>query len=130
VSDRYAVDVEQLPAFGNYSHAVISGSQVLISGQVSVDAHGEVVGIGDELTQAKTIFGNLETILHASGLGWPDVVFLRAFLVTEAALSAYRTARDSVLDPPYPASTVVFVPRLVDPEWLLEVEAVALRRSS
>ena len=123
------------PALGTpprfYSHAVsIEGPAklVYVSGQVSVDEAGKVVGAGDMRAQAKQVFKNLTAILRAAGAGWDDVIKMTGFMVglDAANIAAYREGRAGyfrVKRPP--ASTLVGVARLVQPEWLLEVEVVA-----
>lgn len=114
-----------------YSHAVsIEGPAKLlyVSGQVSMDQEGKVVGAGDMRAQAEQVFKNLTAILRAAGAGWDDVIKMNGFMVGLNAqnVAAYREGRA-----PYfkvkrpPASTLVGVTRLVQPEWLLEVEVVA-----
>jgi len=123
------------PALGTpprfYSHAVsIEGPAklVYVSGQVSVDEAGKVVGAGDMRAQAEQVFKNLTAILRAAGAGWDDVIKMTGFMVglDAANIAAYREGRAGyfrVKRPP--ASTLVGVARLVQPEWLLEVEVVA-----
>lgn len=123
------------PALGTpprfYSHAVsIEGPAklVYVSGQVSVDEAGKVVGAGDMRAQAEQVFKNLTAILRAAGAGWDDVIKMTGFMVglDAANVAAYREGRSGyfkVKRPP--ASTLVGVTRLVQPEWLLEVEVVA-----
>ncbi len=123
------------PALGTpprfYSHAVsIEGPAklVYVAGQVSVDQEGKVVGAGDMRAQAAQVFKNLTAILRAAGAGWDDVIKMTGFMVglDAANVAAYREGRAGyfkVKRPP--ASTLVGVTRLVQPEWLLEVEVVA-----
>jgi len=123
------------PALGTpprfYSHAVsIQGPAklVYVAGQVSVDEAGKVVGAGDMRAQAEQVFKNLTAILRAAGAGWDDVIKMTGFMVglDAANIAAYREGRAGyfrVKRPP--ASTLVGVARLVQPEWLLEVEVVA-----
>ena len=123
------------PALGTpprfYSHAVsIEGPAklVYVAGQVSVDRDGKVVGAGDMRAQAEQVFKNLSAILRAAGATWDDVIKMTGFMVglNSANVAAYREGRA-----PYfkvkrpPASTLVGVTSLVQPEWLLEVELVA-----
>ena len=123
------------PALGTpprfYSHAVsIEGPAklVYVAGQVSVDQESKVVGAGDMRAQAEQVFKNLTAILRAAGAGWDDVIKMTGFMVglDAANVAAYREGRAGyfkVKRPP--ASTLVGVARLVQPEWLLEVEVVA-----
>jgi len=114
------------PPSGSYSHAVVgSGRLVHVAGQVGVDAEGRVVGADPE-SQARQAFHNLEAVLAASGAGFDSVLKLTAFLTDRSQVAALAAARAELVSAPFPASTVVVVAQLLDPEWLLEIEAVAV----
>ena len=114
-----------------YSHAVIitgTGKLVHVSGQVSWDADGKVVGAGDMRAQSEQVFKNLTDVLRAAGAGWDDVIKMNGYMVgvTPENVAAYREVRMRFLKPgKLPASTLVGVTALVQPELLLEVECVA-----
>lgn len=113
-----------------YSHlAVVSaGRQLHISGQVALDAQGNVVGKGDIGAQAEQVFANLKLALAAGGADFSHVFKLVTYVVnlTPDKLPPVRAARAKYFgDGPYPASTLVGVTALVHPDLLLEVEAIA-----
>lgn len=114
-----------------FSHAVaIEGNAriVYVTGQVSFDRDGIVVGKDDLHAQCEQVFKSLTHALRAAGAAWGDVVKLNAYLVgmTPDALNIYREVRSRYLDPRrLPASTLVGVARLVHEELLIEVELVA-----
>ena len=114
-----------------YSHAVsVAGSAkvVFISGQVAWDANGKVVGKGDMRAQSEQVFNNVAAALAAAGARWDDVVKMNGYMVGMHGerVAAYREVRQRFLKKDaLPASTLVGVERLVDPELLLEVEVVA-----
>lgn len=114
-----------------YSHAVSvsgPGKLVYVSGQVSWGPDGKVVGAGDMRAQCERVFANVATVLRANGAGWGDVIKMNAYMVgmDEANVAAFREIRSRYLKPgQLPASTLVGVTRLVQPELLLEVEVVA-----
>ena len=114
-----------------YSHAVsIEGPArlVYVSGQVSVDKDGKVVGAGDMRAQSEQVFKNLTNVLQAAGASWDDVIKMNGYMVRLNAdnVAAYREGRSAYFKPTkLPASTLVGVTSLVQPEWLLEVEVVA-----
>jgi enamine deaminase RidA (YjgF/YER057c/UK114 family) len=114
-----------------YTHAVsASGATqlVYVSGQVSWDASGAVVGKGDMRAQCEQVFKNLGAALKAAGAGWDDVVKMNGYMVGMNAerVSAYREVRQRFLkEGALPASTLVGVEALVHPDLLLEVEVVA-----
>jgi enamine deaminase RidA (YjgF/YER057c/UK114 family) len=114
-----------------YSHAVTAegaGKLVYVSGQVSWDANGNVVGKGDMRAQSEQVFKNVTAALNAAGAGWDDVIKMNGYMVGMHGerVTAYREVRQRFLrEGALPASTLVGVERLVDPELLLEVEVVA-----
>ena len=111
-----------------YTHVVIgSGRLVALSGQVAMDAHGDVVGVGDPAAQARQVFDNLNRCLAAAGATFADVVKFTFFVTDIGYLPAVREARDEYIDTERPpASTAVQVSALFRPELVLEVEALAL----
>jgi reactive intermediate/imine deaminase len=116
------------PPTNNYSHAVaFTGTTIVVSGQVPLDAEGRLVGEDDALEQTRQVFRNIESALAAAGAGMSDVVKLTIFLTNLADLADFRTARDEVinLDRP-PASSLVQVAGLVNPDFRVEIEAVAV----
>ena len=114
-----------------YSHAVtVSGQGKLIhvSGQVSWEPDGELVGAGDMRAQCQQVFKNLTNVLRAAGAGWGDIIKMNSYMVNVNAenVAAFREMRAGYLKPgQMPASTLVGVTSLVQPELLLEVEVVA-----
>jgi enamine deaminase RidA (YjgF/YER057c/UK114 family) len=114
-----------------FTHTVaVSGAAklVYVSGQVSYDQNGAVVGKGDMRAQSEQVFASLTRNLKAAGAGWSDVVKLNGYMVgmTPDAVKAYREVRTRFLDAKkLPASTLVGVTRLVHEDLLLEVEVVA-----
>lgn len=114
-----------------YSHAVevTGGRTVYVSGQVAMDANGAVVGQNDFRAQVKQVFENLKTVLAASGATLDDVVKFTYYVVGHDAekLRTIREVRDGYLKPTNrPASTLVGVQALFRPEFLVEVDAVAV----
>ncbi|UNZ16744.1 RidA family protein [Streptomyces sp. 891-h] len=119
---------EGLAPGNGYSHLVIGeGRLVAISGQVALDAHGEVVGEGDPEAQAEQVFSNLRRCLEEAGAGFADVVKFTFFVTDLSVMPALRAVRDRYLDPGrLPACSAVQVAGLVRPELLIEVEAFAV----
>ena len=124
---EHYVRPDGMPPVNGYSHAVaFQGRLVVISGQVPLDADGRLVGRGDPEAQARQVFANLEAALAAAGATMDHVVKLTVFLTDMADLAAFRKARDEFIraDTP-PASSLVRVSGLVNPEFRIEVEALA-----
>lgn len=114
-----------------FTHTVaVSGATklVYVSGQVSYDQNGAVIGKGDMRAQSEQVFSSLTRNLKAAGATWSDVVKLNGYMVgmTPEAVKAYREVRTRFLiAKKLPASTLVGVDRLVHEDLLLEVEVVA-----
>jgi enamine deaminase RidA (YjgF/YER057c/UK114 family) len=127
---RRIADVPNLVApLGPYVHAVVSGRDVHVAGQVAVGPDGATVGVGDPDAQARQAYRNLELVLAAAGCGWEQVLKMTVFLTDMEHLPAASAARLEAMPPDcMSASTVVEVTRLAHPDWLIEVEAVARLR--
>ena len=113
-----------------FSPGLRDGSLLVISGQVAVDSEWKLVGAGDFAAQARQVFKNIASVLDAAGADFSQVAELTYYLIDLdhfAILDEIR--RDYLVGPPFPASTAVEVPRLLDPQWLLEVSAIAVLRS-
>lgn len=113
---------------GAYSHtaSVPAGTQlVFISGQVGMRPDGSVPAALGE--QAEVVFSNLGACLAAHGLGMDAVVKLTSYLVSGQDVQAMREVRLRHFGEHRPTSTAFFVPALISPEYLLEVEAVAVK---
>jgi enamine deaminase RidA (YjgF/YER057c/UK114 family) len=115
-----------------YSHlaTVDSGRLVFVSGQVALDSKGTLVGKDDLRAQTRQVFENLRAALEAADASFHDVIKLSTYVLDIAALAHFRAIRDeyvNTVNPP--ASTLVQVTRLFRPEFLLEVEAIAVVRN-
>lgn len=102
---------------------------VYVSGQVAQDETGAVVGPGDLEAQTEQVMENLGTALAAAGATFEDVVKIVVYVVDyrpehRAVIGAVRSRYLSPPDPP--ASTLLGVSALAAPEWLIEIEAVAV----
>jgi len=116
------------PRFFTHAVGVTGARLVFVSGQVSYDRDGFVVGKGDIRAQSEQVFRALESCLRAAGAAWSDVIKLNGYMVdlNPDAVNIYREVRSGYLAPDQlPASTLVGVERLVHEDLLLEVELVA-----
>jgi enamine deaminase RidA (YjgF/YER057c/UK114 family) len=111
-----------------YTHVVTgSGRLIAVSGQVALDEQGELVGQGDPQAQARQVFENLRRCLAAAGATFADVIKLTYYVTDVAYLPAIRAVRTEFAGTDrLPASTAVQVVALVGPEFLMEIEALAL----
>jgi reactive intermediate/imine deaminase len=126
---RFLTPATLSPPFG-YSHVVEApaGTMVYISGQVPLDAEGQLVGEGDFEAQTRQVFENLTRALEAADAAWSDVVKLDYFLRDVGEIAAVRTIRDEYIDTEHPpASTLVEVSGLFRPDVLVEIQATAIR---
>lgn len=117
-----------LPKPNGYSHvvAVKGGRTLYISGQIALDPNGALVGAGDLRAQTRQVFENLKAALQAGGGRLEDVVKITVFMTDVSGLPAFREVRDAYFTQNPPASSLVQVSRLVRPDLLIEIEAVAV----
>ena len=101
---------------------------IYVSGQVAIDESGELVGKGDAAAQAVQVFKNIHRILTASGATINDIVKLNWYFKDMGDRTVIAAARDRFLGAHRPASTAVEVSRLVNEDWLIEVDCVAAVR--
>jgi enamine deaminase RidA (YjgF/YER057c/UK114 family) len=114
------------PVFPGMSHAVRVGNLLFLSGQVSLDATGELVGEGDPVAQVRQCFRNIETVLRAGGSALDAVVKLTCYLTDAATYPAYAGVKAELFALRPPAGTAIIVDALLDPRFLLEIEATAV----
>jgi enamine deaminase RidA (YjgF/YER057c/UK114 family) len=118
-----------MPRSVGYSQLAIvtGGTVVFIAGQVALDRSGNVVGENDYRAQIQQVFENLRAALEAAGGTLHDVIKLNTYLLDVSHLAEFREVRDRYIDLENPpASTAIQVPRLFRPEFLVEIEAVAV----
>ena len=114
-----------------YSHVakITGGTLVYIAGQVSSDASGKLVGEGDFEAQAERVFANVKLAVEAAGAGMADIVKMNTYIVASvdpAEVPKMRAVRGRYFGSGTPpASTLVYVSRLAQPGWMIEVEVVA-----
>ena len=109
-----------------YSHVARAGKTVYIAGQIALDPEGNLVGPGDVEAQVRQVYANLEAILRELGASLEHVVKLTTYMVDPDHLDAFRKVRNAVCSDPFPPNTLVFIKRLAAPEYLVEIEAVAV----
>ncbi|WP_290690802.1 MULTISPECIES: RidA family protein [unclassified Haematobacter] len=112
--------------FGAYSHGISCGELVVTSGQLAVAADGAVPeGV---TAQAELCFENIRAILAEGGAGFGDILRLSAFVTRREDMAPYMAVRDRMFAglAVKPASTLVIVSGFTRPEFLVEIEALAL----
>lgn len=109
-----------------YSRAVRVGDRIEVSGTTATDEDGEVVGVGDPYAQTAQIVENVERALADLDASLADVVRTRTFVTDVDDWEAVGRAHSEAFDEVRPATTMVEVSGLVDPDMLVEMEAVAV----
>jgi len=115
-----------------YSHAVRLGDLLFVSGQVSKNEHDETVYVGDAERQTEVVYENLKRVLEESGSGLDMIGKTTVFTTSLEHRPAINRVRERVFGPigRYPASTFVVVSSLAVPEWLVEIEVIAVVRKN
>ena len=107
--------------------ATPAGRMVFASGQVARDVDGQLVGRGDIRAQTRKTLQNLQAVLAEGGATMDDVVKVTVFVTNLSEhFAAVHEVRAEFFTSEYPASTLVEVSQLVDPEMLIEIEAIAV----
>lgn len=129
MTDPRFVNPPELGPTPGYTHVVETTGRrlVFVSGQVPLDAGGNLVGEGDMGAQARKVFENLATALAAVGLNFTHVAKLTYFVTDFSRMPEVRAVRDAFVDPARPpASSAVQVVRLFREGLMIEVEAIAV----
>ena len=114
------------PATAFYSHCVQIPAQqplLFVSGQVGVDANGILAP--DFAGQIRQAWRNISACLAAGGASLEDLVQVRSYLVDGQDVDVFQLVRREFMSAQPASSTVLFVPRLMNPAFLFEVEVVA-----
>ena len=106
-------------------HVVRAGNVARISGQVGRRGDGTSAG-ADIRSQTEQVFQNLRSALASVGAGFEDLTKTTVYLTDKADLDGFREVRSRHLTGELPASTLVFVLGLADPDLKVEVEATAV----
>lgn len=110
-----------------YSHVVVTDRRklVFISGQLSKDENGDVVGKGDMRAQIRQVGHNLRLALSAAGATLEDVVRSNTYVTDYELYVKNADLRDEILGVTLPTSTTVEVRRLSHPDLMIEIDAIA-----
>ena len=110
-----------------YHHVVKDGKTIYLAGQVARDRDGKTVGVGDASAQAEQVFRNIQAALESVGSDLDHILKMTTFMTHREGFPAYRAARSKFLtdDDALPASTLILCSGLADPDFRIEIEAVA-----
>lgn len=109
-----------------YTPVIKAGNTIYVAGQVSQDENGQPVGVGDFTAQATQVFENITKALAGAGATLSDIVKITYYLTDARYRSALHEVRTRYLTGPLPVSTLLVVAGLALPEYLLEIDVIAV----
>jgi len=114
---------------GHFAQATLieaGGDFVFISGMTARRADGSIAGIGDIEAQTRQVCENLKAAVEAAGGTLDDICRLDVFVRNIDDFEKIHKVRREYFRPPLPASTMVEVSRFVSPDYLIEINAIAV----
>jgi len=116
------------PLKPHYSNSIRteSGPLLFVSGQVALDADGELIGKGDLRAQATQVLENIKAIIQANGGTMTDIAQVTVYVRDIEAFNSISDIRESYFPTDGPASAIVEVSALAWPEFLIEIAAVVV----
>ena len=109
-----------------YSHVAKVGKTLYLAGQVARDIQGRLVGKGDIETQARQVYTNLKNILQEAGGDLKHIVKTTTILTHYGNIEGYRKIRNEFFGDLRPPNTLLIVESLASPDFMMEVEAIAV----
>ena len=111
----------------HFCHVVTVGRLVFVSGCVASDANGKVVGGSDVVAQARQVHENIKRCLTTAGATFADICKVTVFVKNMGDREKINTVRKEYFGASKPASTLIEVSRFVSSDYLLEIEAIAVK---
>lgn len=120
------LDIESVHPTRGYSHVARAGNTLFIAGQIAKDVDDNLVGPADIQAQAHQVYANLRSVLEEAGARFDDIVKMTTYLTHANYVEPWRSVRNEYFRDPMPPNTLVIIESLVSPEFLIEVEAIAV----
>jgi reactive intermediate/imine deaminase len=114
---------------GHFSQAIeaeAKGRIVFLSGMTARRADGTIAGVGDIEAQTRQVCENLKSAVEAAGGSLDDVCRVDVYVRNMEHFEAIHKVRREYFKPPAPASTMVEVTKMVHPDYLIEINAIAV----
>lgn len=126
---RFSSGTKWEPIVG-YSRAIRVGSMVYVAGTTATDPQGNLVGIGDPRAQTFQVLNNIKRALESVGAKLEDVVRTRIYVTDFPKWEEIGKAHGEFFSQILPATTMVEVKSLVNPQMLVEIEVEAITNGS
>jgi len=114
---------------GHFSQATVieaRGRLVFVSGMTARKPDGSIAGIGDIEAQTRQVLENIKAAMEAAGGTLDDVCRVDVYIRNMEHFEAIHKVRREYFRPPLPASTMVEVTKMVSPDYLIEISAIAV----
>lgn len=109
-----------------YSRAVRVGNIIEVTGTVAVDENNQLVGKNNAYVQTQYILKKIEKVLQQAGASLEDVVRTRMFVTDITLWEEYGRAHGEVFNKIKPCTSMIEVSSLIEPDFLIEIEATAI----
>jgi len=114
------------PGYSQAIKVTEANTILFMAGQVAYDKDGSVKHRGDFTAQAREVFRNVKALVEAGGGSLNNVVKINTYVTDARYRPEFRTVRDEFFGSKGPASTLVEVSALAHPDYLIEIEAIAV----
>jgi 2-iminobutanoate/2-iminopropanoate deaminase len=123
-----SIDALRKP-IGNFSQATVveaKGRLIFVSGMTARRPDGSIAGIGDITVQTRQVCENIKAAVEAAGGTLDHVCRVDVYVRNMEHFEAIHAVRREYFKPPLPASTMVEVTKMVSPDYLIEINAIAV----
>jgi 2-iminobutanoate/2-iminopropanoate deaminase len=114
---------------GHFSQATVieaRGKLVFISGMTARKADGSIAGIGDIEAQTRQVCENIKAAVEAAGGNMDDIVRVDVYVRNMEHFDKIHKVRREYFKAPAPASTMVEICKMTSPDYLIEINAIAV----